>query len=88
MSKLKNRNPEFEEEKSRLKEFSLPKISHPNAQNEVYRKTYLYYASNKDFYEKMVAYVNYHDGTADNHDFEKNCSLPSFQGRELAEMCS
>lgn len=35
----------------------------------------------------MTAYLDYHDGTTDIKDFEKNCALPSFQGRELAEMC-
>lgn len=69
------------------KRMYLPIISHETSTSEIYRNTYLFYASSQKLYDQMRTYIDYHDGSLDIRDFEKTCSLQKLSGSELVRIC-
>jgi hypothetical protein len=52
----------------------------------IYKLTTLFYASNKDFFNEMKTFIDYHDGTLEIEDFEKTCSLAQSDKNELVKI--
>ena len=52
----------------------------------IYKLTTLFYASNKDFFNEMKTFIDYHDGTLEIEDFEKTCALAQSDKNELVKI--